>query len=96
MTASPKNSENPFMTDSKGKMQLRSIQVDKKDIGYFRWMLESHDGMATPTTRPGTEDILDLLVAADFADEFDALLSALCEEISLRYVDPPFATSLQD
>jgi hypothetical protein len=77
------------------KMLLRSIRVEKKDISYVRWMLESHDGLATPTTRPGTNDILDFLVAPDFADEFDDLLSALSKEIFVEAVEQPTSTSLQ-
>lgn len=77
------------------RMILRSIRVSKRDIAYVRWMLESHDGMATPTTRPGTNDILDLLIAPDFSVEFDALLAALGEEISMEFVPEPLTTSLQ-
>ena len=78
------------------KMQLRSIQVEKRNIAYVRWMLESHDGMATPTTRPGTDNILDLLIAPDFAEEMEALLAALAEEIPVTTVPPPENTSLQE
>ncbi len=84
------------MTGSYPKMLLRSIRVLKKDIAYVRWMLESHDGMATPTTRPGTDDVLDLLVAPDFVEEFDALLLAIRDEIFVEDVAAPNATSLQE
>ena len=84
------------MSLPKTKMQLRSIQVEKRDIAYVRWMLESHDGMATPTTRPGTDNILDLLIAPDFVDEMEALLAALAEEIPVTTVTPPKNTSLQE
>ncbi len=70
-------------------MLLRSIRVDKNKISYLRWLLESHDGMATPTTREGTEDIIDLLVAPDFEEDVDDLLRALHREIWLEMVDPP-------
>ena len=78
------------------KMHLRSVRVLKKDIAYVRWMLESHDGLATPTTRPGTDDVLDLLIAPDFVDEFDSLLRAIGEEILLEEVPIPLTTSLQE
>jgi hypothetical protein len=70
-------------------MLIRSIRVNKHNIGYIRWLLESHDGMATPTTREGTEDILDLLVAPDFEKDFDAFLAALSDEIPVELVDLP-------
>jgi hypothetical protein len=83
------------MSNRETKMILRSIRVEKKDIAYVRWMLESHDGMATPTTRPGTDDVLDLLVAPDFFEDFNALLAALSEEIFVETVTSPETTSLQ-
>ncbi|MCP4674836.1 MAG: DUF4911 domain-containing protein [Deltaproteobacteria bacterium] len=70
-------------------MKIRSIRVDKNHIGYIKWLLESHDGMATPTTREGTTDILDLLVAPGFEEEFDELLEALGEEMNVEPVDIP-------
>lgn len=71
------------------QMLLRSIRVKKNYIGYIKWLLESHDGMATPTTREGTEDVLDMLVAPDFEREFDEFIQALGEELSLEPVDTP-------
>ncbi len=76
------------------KMLIRSIRVDKNQIGYIKWLLESHDGLATPTTREGTGDVLDLLVAPDFAREFDELLSALADELNIESVDLPDAPPL--
>ncbi len=70
-------------------MIIRSIRVDRKQIGYVKWLLESHDGMATPTTREGTTDILDLLVAPDFAVDFDVFLAALHDEMDVEIVDLP-------
>ena len=71
------------------KMLLRSIRVDRRHIGYVKWLLESHDGMATPTTRPGFDDVLDLLVAPDFIDDFDEFLIALKDELAVDFVAVP-------
>ena len=35
------------MEHDKGKMLLRSIRIERRHIGYVKWLLESHDGMAT-------------------------------------------------
>ena len=77
------------MNSRDSHMVLRSVQVEKRHIGYVKWLLESHDGMATPTTRPGSDDILDFLVAPDFESEFDDLLAALDDEIGLVFVPIP-------
>jgi hypothetical protein len=70
-------------------MLLRSVRVNRAHISYLKWLLESHDGLATPTTRDGTPDIVDLLVAPDFEGELEALLDALVEEIGLERVAAP-------
>lgn len=77
------------MTDAHKKMIVRSIRVNKNHIGYIKWLLESHDGMATPTTRESDGEVLDLLVSPDFLDEFDALLEALVDELGIETADLP-------
>jgi hypothetical protein len=84
------------MMGESGKMLLRSIRVERRHIGYVKWLLESHDGMATPTTRPGSDDILDLLVVADFEQDMEELISALNEEIGVEAVPLPENTPLQE
>jgi hypothetical protein len=76
------------------KMVLCSVRVDKRHIGYVKWLLESHDGMATPTTRPGEDDVVDLLVAPDFVNDFEEFLLALEEELNVERVDGPEAPPL--
>jgi hypothetical protein len=71
------------------KMILCSVRVGRHQIGYLKWLLESHDGMATPTTREGSKDIVDLLISPDFVQEVEELLDALVEEIDLQRVPPP-------
>jgi hypothetical protein len=70
-------------------MVLRSIRVDKQHIGYLKWLLESHDGMATPTTREGEPDVVDLMVAPDFLAEFEDLMTALEQELGVERIASP-------
>jgi hypothetical protein len=70
-------------------MILRSVRLNREHISYLKWLLESHDGIATPTTREGTPDIVDLLIAPDFLFDLEALLDALVDEIGLERVEPP-------
>ena len=79
----------PVTTIGNRAMLLRSVRVDRAHISYLKWLLESHDGLATPTTREGTADVVDLLVAPDLAEELEALLDALVEEIGLERVAAP-------
>ena len=75
-------------------MILRSIRVDKNDIGYLRWLLESHDGMATPTTREGSCDVIDLLIAPDFENEMNEFIENLKKELHIEIVEPPEVSPL--
>ncbi len=70
-------------------MPVRSIQVSRCDIGYIRWCLESHDGIANPTTRQGYSDIIDLTIAPDFIDDAEQLIDALIIELGVKRIDPP-------
>ena len=96
MTVRLKKETNGIMREESGKMLLRSIRVERRHIGYVKWLLESHDGMATPTTRTGSDDILDLLVASDFEAEMDELIAALDQEIGVEIVPLPETTPLQE
>jgi hypothetical protein len=71
------------------KMVLRSVRVPQKHIGYLKWLLESHDGLATPTTREDEPDVVDLLVAPDFIEELEELLTALEDELGAVRVTSP-------
>ena len=82
------------MSEHSHGMVLRSIRVDKNNIGYLKWLLESHDGMATPTTREGSEDVIDLLIAPDFEDEMNEFIENLKKELHIEIVKPPKVSPL--
>jgi hypothetical protein len=82
------------MNKNLGKMVLRSIRVPEQHIGYLKWLLESHDGLATPTTRDDEPDVVDLLVAPDFVEDLDELLAALEEELGAVRVASPARSPL--
>lgn len=77
------------MNDLNRKMPVRSIKVNIRDIGYIRWCLESHDGIANPTTRMETPEILDLTIAPHFLADAENLIDALVEELGIERVDSP-------
>lgn len=83
------------MKEAFKNMIVRSIKVDKKDIGYIRWCLESHDGIANPTTRMETPNILDLTIAPHFLDDAENLIDALITELGIERVEAPEFTPLR-
>ena len=82
------------MSDLSKTMIMRSVKIGREHIGYLKWLLESHDGMATPTTRDGSDDVVDLMVAPDFLEELDELLDAVSLEIGLIRVPEPSKSPL--
>ena len=82
------------MSDLSKTMIMRSVKIGREHIGYLKWLLESHDGMATPTTRDGSDDVVDLMVAPDFVEELDELLDAVSLEIGLIRVPEPSKSPL--
>lgn len=75
-------------------MPVRSIKVNIKDIGYIRWCLESHDGIANPTTRMETPEILDLTISPHFLEDAERLIDALVEELGIERVSGPNTSPL--
>ena len=82
------------MQNNPRQMVLRSVRVPQRHIGYLKWLLESHDGLATPTTREGEPDVVDLLVAPDFIEELEELLTALEHELGAVRVTSPASSPL--
>lgn len=73
-------------------MLLRYFRVDRRDIAYFRFTLEAYEGLATLTTLDARNGIVVLSIPECFADEVDALLAALAQEISLTEI--PYSDDL--
>jgi hypothetical protein len=82
------------MKDISDRPVLRSVRVEVSDIAYLRFLLEAHDGLTVPTTRQGTSDIIDFVVAPDFEQEFDELLAALSAEMKMVSVPTPQTSPL--
>ena len=73
-------------------MLLRYFRVDRRDIGYFRFILESYEGFATLSTLDARNGIVVLSIPESFIDEVDDLLTALAYEIDLKEI--PFSADL--
>jgi hypothetical protein len=73
-------------------MLLRYFRVDRREIGYFRFILEAYEGLATLSTLDARNGIVVLSIPESFVDEVDALLAALAHEIDLTEI--PFSDDL--
>jgi len=73
------------------------FHVDRREISYIRYTLESYDGMAVVRTAGAFEGRIEITVAPGCEPEIAALLSSLREKEGLRMKpveaprDPEFA-----
>jgi hypothetical protein len=65
----------------------RFFRLSRKDIAYFKFVVESYEGMAVVRTRDPREAVGELMVAPGWEDEADRLIEALRQEIRLTPVD---------
>lgn len=70
-------------------MIIRFFRVDRRDIAYFRFILEAYEGLATLSTLDARLGIVVLYIPECFAGDVDALLTALGNEIALAEIEPP-------
>lgn len=70
-------------------MPIRYFRVDRRDIAYFRFILEAYEGLATLSTLDARQGTVVLYIPDCFAGDVDALLTALAGEITLEEIEPP-------
>ena len=63
--------------------------MDKKDIAFVQFIIESHEGLAVVRTVDPDAGVIELLVAPDFEEDVEYVVSALkkyakMEELKLR------------
>ena len=61
----------------------RFFRLSRKDIAYFKFVVESYEGMAVLRTRDAREAVAELMVAPGWEDEADRLIEELRKEIPL-------------
>jgi hypothetical protein len=69
--------------------QSRYFRVHRKDIAYFKFIIESYEGMAVVRTRDPHEAIVELMVAPGWEKDLEEVLEGLRGEMpieSLQYV----------
>jgi hypothetical protein len=61
--------------------QSRFLRLRRKDIAYFKFILESYEGMAVVRTKDPYEAIVELMVAPGWEKDADEVLEGLQKEI---------------
>jgi hypothetical protein len=64
--------------------QSRYFRLHRKDIAYFKFIIESYDGMAVVRTKDSDEAIVELMVAPGWERDLDKVLEGLGKEIQIE------------
>lgn len=64
--------------------QSRYFRVHRKDIAYFKFIVESHEGMAVMRTKDPCEAIVELMIAPGWEKDVEEVLDGLRKEICIE------------
>jgi hypothetical protein len=62
----------------------RYYRLHRKDIAYFKFIIESYEGMAVVRTKDPHEAIVELMVAPGWEKDLDQILEGLGKEITIE------------
>jgi len=64
--------------------QSRYFRIRRKDIAYFKFIIESYEGMAVMRTQDPREAIVELMVAPGWEKDLEEVLEGLRKEIPIE------------
>jgi len=64
--------------------QSRYFRVHRQDIAYFKFIIESYEGMAVVRTKDPFEAIVELMVAPGWEKDLENVLEGLRKEITIE------------
>ena len=64
--------------------QSRYFRLRRKDIAYFKFIIESYEGMAVVRTQDPHEAIVELMVAPGWEEDVDEVLEGLDKEMTIE------------
>ena len=64
--------------------QSRYLRLRRKDIAYFKFIIESYEGMAVVRTKDPHEAVVELMVAPGLEKDMDEVLEGLRKEITIE------------
>ena len=65
----------------------RYFRIRRKDIAYFKFIIESYEGMAVVRTKDPSVALVELMIAPGWEKELEAVLEDLRREMPLEPVD---------
>jgi hypothetical protein len=70
--------------------QSRYFRLRRKDIAYFKFIIESYEGMAVIRTKDPHEAIVELMVAPGWEKDLEEVLGGLQEEMTIEPLEPEY------
>jgi hypothetical protein len=64
--------------------QSKYFRLRQKDIAYFKFIIESYEGMAVVRTKDPREAVVELMVAPGWEKDLEMVLEGLQEEITIE------------
>ena len=64
----------------------RYFRVRRKDIAYFKFIIESYEGMAVVRTKDPSEAIVEVMIAPGWEGDVEAVLDSLRQEMPIEPV----------
>jgi len=64
----------------------RYLRVRREDIAYFKFIIESYEGMAVVRTKDPYEAVVELMVAPGWEKDVDEVLEGLQKEIPIEKI----------
>ncbi len=64
----------------------RYFRLPRKEIGYFKFIIESYEGMAVVRTHDREEAVVELLIAPGWEKEVDEILQGLRQEFAIETI----------
>jgi hypothetical protein len=68
--------------------QSRFLRIRRGDIAYFKFIIESYEGMAVVRTKDAHEAVVELMVAPGWEKDVEEILEGLRKEIPIEPIPP--------
>lgn len=66
--------------------QSRYYRIHRKDIAFFKFIIESFEGMAVVRTKDPQEAIIEVMIAPGWEQEVEEVLEGLRKEIEIENI----------
>jgi len=67
--------------------QSRYFRVRRQDIAYFKFIVESYEGMAVVRTKDPHEAVVELMVAPGWEEDVEQVLDGLRREMTIETIE---------